>query len=70
MTTGFLTGILFFWVGGKSIAMQISFVMLIFLLFSDQIAGRGQKFLGGTASGRAPPCGRKPDYQVKYFKYL
>ena len=35
--TGFLPGILFR--GAKSIVMQISFVMLIFLLFSDQISG-------------------------------
>ena len=34
-----------FFRGGKSIIMQISFVMLIFLLFSDQIF-----FLGGKVS--------------------
>ena len=43
----------------KSIVMQISFIMLIFLLFSGQISGgrkspRGQTFSEGT------PCGRKP----------
>ena len=58
---GFLPGI--FSGGDKSIAMQISFVMLIFLLFSDQILG-GQKSPRG---GKLPqvgrplaPCGRKP----------
>ena len=35
--------------GAKSIAMQISFVMLIFLLFSDQISGE-QRGEGQTAS--------------------
>ena len=42
--------------------MQISFVMLIFLLLLDQISGGGQKSLRGhTASGGVPcPCGRKP----------
>ena len=34
--------------------MQISFVMLIFLLFSDQISGRGKSPRGGSASGAFP----------------
>ena len=49
--------------GAKSIVMQISFVMLIFLLFSDQISG------GQTASGGVPlppPCGRKPASIILY----
>ena len=33
--------------GAKSIVMQISVVMLIFLLFSDQISGGRQKSLRG-----------------------
>ena len=33
--------------GAKSIVMQISFAMLIFLLFSDQISG-GQSATGGV----------------------
>ena len=44
----------------KSIVMQISFVMLIFLLFSDQISGR--KVAEG---GRPPPPPRrKPEYST------
>ena len=35
--------------GGESIVMQISFVMLIFLLFSDQFFGGRGKFLGQIA---------------------
>ena len=42
---GFLPGI---FSGGKPIVMQISFVMLIFLLFSDQISGGRQKSLRGA----------------------
>ena len=38
--TGFLPG--FFQAEAKSIVMQISFVMLIFLLFSDRISGGGK----------------------------
>ena len=57
--TGFLLGI--FSGGAKSIVMQISIVILLFL---DQISGRGESFQGGqTASGGGapcPPCGRKP----------
>ena len=38
--------------GAKSIVMQISFVMLIFPLFSDQISGGAKVSEGGqTASG-------------------
>ena len=40
--------------GGESIVMQISFVMLIFLLFSDQISGR-KSLRGKTASGGPLP---------------
>ena len=40
--------------GAKSIVMQISFVMLIFLLFSDQISGGAKVSEGGTASGGRP----------------
>ena len=46
-----------FFQGAKSIVMQISFVMLIFLLFSDQILG------GEVSEGEnclPAPCGRKP----------
>ena len=46
-----------FFQGAKSIVMQISFVMLIFLLFSDKISG------GQTASGGDAPCGRKPAWR-------
>ena len=35
--------------------MQISFVMLIFLLFSDQISGGAKVSVGATASGGVPP---------------
>ena len=52
-----------FFQGGKSIVMQISFVML---LFSDQISGGGKSLQGQTASGGVPlpPCGRKPRYRL------
>ena len=41
----------FFRVGAQSIVMQISFVMLIFLLLSNQyFGGRGGKLLEGKAS--------------------
>ena len=40
---------------GESVIMQISIVMLIFLLFSDQISEGGVKVSeGGSASGRRP----------------
>ena len=48
--TGFLPGI-FFGGGAKSTVMQISFVMLIFLLFLDQISG------GGVSEGGKLPQG-------------
>ena len=48
ITFGCLPGIFFQGRGAKSIVMQIYFVMLIFLLFSDQISG------GQTASRGAP----------------
>ena len=49
--------------------MQISFVMLIFLLFLDQISGgqkslRGQTALGGGGAPPAPLCGRKPVWGI------
>ena len=47
--SGFLPGI---FLGGESIVMQISFVMLIFLLFSNQFFGRG-KFPEQIALGKA-----------------
>ena len=46
--------------GAKSIVTQLSFVMLIFLLFSDQISG-GKLPQGGAP---LPRCGRKP---VKFW---
>ena len=48
--SGFLPGI-FSGGGEKSIVMQISFVMLIFLLFSDQIS-EGQKSPRGGEKAR------------------
>ena len=45
-----------FFQGGKSIVMQISFVMLIFLLFWDQISGRTKVSEGGKLPQGAPPC--------------
>ena len=39
---------------GEFIVMQISFVMLFFLLFSDQISGGAKVSEGKTASGAAP----------------
>ena len=39
----------------KPIVMQIYFVMLIFLLFSDQISRRQSLRGGRTASGGVPP---------------
>ena len=47
--SGFLPGI---FLGGESIVMQISFVMLIFLLFSNQFFGKG-KFPEQIALGKA-----------------
>ena len=40
--------------GAKPIVMQISFVMLIFLLFLDQIWGGAKVSEGGAVSGGAP----------------
>ena len=54
-----------FFRGQKSIAMQISVVMLIYLLFSYQISG-GEVSEGGKLSqggAPCPPCGRKPAYR-------
>ena len=48
---GFLLG--FFSGGAKSIVVQISFVMLLFL---DQISGRGKSFQGGANCLRGVPC--------------
>ena len=50
-STGFLHE--FFSQGAKSIGMQISFVMLFFKLFSDQISGGSLR--GGPASTPHPP---------------
>ena len=50
-TPGFLLGIFFF--GAKSIVIQFSVVMLIFLLFSDQISERGKVSEAGKLL--APP---------------
>ena len=47
--------------------MQISFVMLIFLLFSDQISGGAKVSEGGKLPQEAP-CGRKPVYGVLELK--
>ena len=51
--SGFLPGI-FSGGGAKSIVMQVSFVVLIFLLFSNQISGGAKSPRGVTASGGAP----------------
>ena len=54
---GFLPGI-FRGGGAKSIVIQISFVMLIFLLFSDQISGgvsEGDKLPQGAPPAPPPP---------------
>ena len=40
--------------------MQISFVMLIFLLFSVQISGGGKVSERGQTASGGGPCGRKP----------
>ena len=50
----------FFARGEKSIVVQISFVLLIFLLFSDQISGGKSPSGENCLRGRPlPPCGRK-----------
>ena len=56
---GFLPEI-FSGIGGKSIVMQFSFVLLIFLLFSNQISGwqkslRGENCLRGRPLRPLPP---------------
>ena len=48
---GFLLGI-FSGGGAKSIVMQISFAMLIFLLFLNKILGRGKLLEGQTGVSR------------------
>ena len=59
---GFLAGLFSGGGGAKSIVAQISFVMVIFLLFSDQIAGGGKVSEGwANCLSRAPPCGGKSD---------
>ena len=45
--------------GAKSIVMQISFVMLIFLLFSDQISGEQKSRGGGKLPQGASPLWKK-----------
>ena len=54
--------------------MQISFVMLIFLLFSDQISRRGKSLQGANCLRRGcplAPCGRKPvDITPPHFMTL
>ena len=50
----------FFQGGGKSIVMQISFVMLLFL---DQVSGRGKSFQGG-APLNPPPVEESQQLQV------
>ena len=65
LLTGFLPGN-FFRERVKSIVMKISFVMLIFLLFSDQISEAKVSEEGKLSQGAPPPPasprGRKPDY--------
>ena len=68
--TGFLLGI--FFRGGKSIVMQISFVML---LFSDQISGRGRSFQGdklpqGAAPAPPPPVEESQGRAAVTYFYL
>ena len=59
--SGFLPGI--FFGGGESIVRQISFVMPIFLLFSDQISGGGKSLWGGGNCLRgAPPLWKKASF--------
>ena len=54
-SASFLPGIFLGGGGAKSIVTQISFVMLIFLLFSDQISGGGANCLRGTPPAPPPP---------------
>ena len=65
--SGFPPGIFF---GGGSIVMQISFVMLIFLLFSTQFFwGRG-KFPGANCLREKPPVSRTmyQNTEISVFK--
>ena len=60
LSSGFLPGISFRG-EGKSIVMEISFAMLIFLLLSDQISGgRAKVSEGGKLHQGGAPRGRKP----------
>ena len=59
-----------FFQGVKPIVMQISFVLLFFLLFLDQISG------GSIRGGKLPwgcplsPCGGKPEIADEIFLYI
>ena len=64
--TGFLRGI--FSGGAKSIVMQISFVMPIFLLFLDQISGGAKVSEGANCLRGRPPCERKPGESLKILQ--
>ena len=60
-----------FFQGAKSKVMQIYFVMLIFLLFSDQISSRGQKSPGGGGANcpmGAPPVEESQTLHVYIFQ--
>ena len=71
MNFGFLAGL--FSGGGKSIVVQISFVMLIFLLFSDQIlegakvSEEGQTVSGGGASPSCPLVEENQHLVIGYY---
>ena len=54
-TSGFLQGHFFWGRGGESIAIQISFVILIFLFFWDQMSGMEVSETGGNCLRGAPP---------------
>ena len=47
-----------FFSGGEYIVVQISFVMLIFLLYSDQISGRGKSLRGASPWKKASMIGQ------------
>ena len=51
---------------GESIVMHISFVMLIFLLFSDEILG-GQKSLMGANCFKEVPCSPSKKARLLFF---
>ena len=57
---GFLLGIFSRGGGAKSIAMQISIVILLFL---DQISGRGESFRGGGNCLRGAPSAPSPPWK-------